>query len=79
MSSRHLRNISLKDYCIFLEHIGCKCIRTKGGHFQYARSDLGRPITLQTHVDPVPEFIISNHLRILGMAKKDFLDKFYTM
>lgn len=76
MSSKHLRNIGLKDYRDFLEHIGCKLIRIKGGHFQYARNDLGRPLTLQTHIDPVPEFIILNHLRVLGMSRKEFLDKF---
>jgi predicted RNA binding protein YcfA (HicA-like mRNA interferase family) len=79
MSTKHLRNIGLKDYCHYLEYIGCKCIRTKGGHYQYARKDLGRPLTLQTHIDPVPEFIILNHLRVLGISKKDFLDGFYTM
>jgi predicted RNA binding protein YcfA (HicA-like mRNA interferase family) len=79
MSTRHLRNISLKDYCKYLEHIGCKCIRTKGGHYQYTRSDLGRPLTLQTHIDPVPEFIITNHLRVLNISKTEFLDVFYTM
>ena len=78
MSSQHLRNIGLKDYCNYLEHVGCKCI-TKGGHYQYARKDLGRPLTLQTHIDPVPEFIIQNHLRVLGISRKDFLDTFYTM
>ena len=79
MSSKHLRNIGLKDYCKFLEHVGCKCIRTKGGHYQYARANLGRPLTLQSHIDPVPEFIILNHLRILKISKKEFLDIFYTM
>jgi hypothetical protein len=52
---------------------------SKGGHYQYARANLGRPLTLQTHVDPVPEFIILNHLRVLGNSKKEFLDTFYTM
>lgn len=79
MSSGSLKNISLKDYIRFLEYVGCKHIRTKGGHYQYARANLRRPLTLQTHIDPVPEFIIQNHLRILGMTRKQFLDVFYTM
>lgn len=79
MSTSHLRNIGLKDYCNYLEHIGCKLIRTKGGHYQYSRKDLGRPLTLQSHIDPVPEFIIQNHLRVLGLTKKQFLEVFYTM
>jgi predicted RNA binding protein YcfA (HicA-like mRNA interferase family) len=74
MSSKHLRNITLRDYCDFLEHVGCKCIRTKGGHYQYARANLSRPLRLQAHIDPVPEFIILNHLRILGLTRKQFLN-----
>lgn len=79
MGSQHLRNIGLKDYCKYLEHIGCKLIRTKGGHYQYSRKDLGRPLTLQTHITPVPEFIIQNHLRVLGKSKDDFLKEFHLM
>jgi len=79
MSSYRVRNIGLADYRKYLEHIGCKLIRTKGGHFQYSRKDLGRPLTLQTHIDPVPEFIILNHLRVLGIKKTDFLNDFFSM
>jgi hypothetical protein len=38
-----------------------------------------RPLTLQSHITPVPEFIIKNHLRILSISKKQFLDEFYAM
>ena len=79
MSTHHLRNIRLDDYRKYLEHIGCKCTRTKGGHEHYTRQDLLRPLTLQSHITPVPEFIIKNHLRILSLTKKQFLDDFYTM
>lgn len=81
MSTRHLRNIGLNDYRKFLtsHEIDCKCTRSKGGHEHYTRKDLLRPLTLQSHIDPVPEFIIKNHLRILGMSKEDFLEKFYRM
>lgn len=58
MSTQHLRNIGLGDYRKYLEHIGCKCTRTKGGHEHYTRQDLLRPLTLQSHISPVPEFII---------------------
>ena len=67
-------HIHFKDYYQFLEHIGCKHTRTTGGHAHYTRSDLSRPITLQTHIDPVPEFIIKQHLRALGLSKNEFLD-----
>lgn len=74
MSSKHLRNIPLKLYRDFLREKGCKCTRKKGGHEHWTRKDLLRPITVQTHVDPVPEFIIKNALRQLGLTKKDFLN-----
>jgi hypothetical protein len=74
MPGTHLRNIPLKLYREFLVEKGCVCIRTNGGHEHWSRSDLVRPITIQTHIDPVPEFIIKNGLRILGLTKQDFLD-----
>ena len=74
MSAKHLRNIPLKLIRDFLKEQGCSCNRTKGGHEHWSRSDLKRPITLQTHVDPVPEFIIKNTLRQLNISKEDFLN-----
>ena len=67
-----MKNVSLEVYRKFLISIGCKKIRTKGGHEHWSRSDLNRPITLQSHITPVPEFIIKQHLRYLNITKKDF-------
>lgn len=36
-----------------------------------------RPITLQTHISPIPEFIIKNCLRNLGLTRKEF-EEFYS-
>lgn len=72
MSTRKLSNVSLARYRLFLEKVGCTCTRTKGGHEHWTRIDLYRPITLATHIDPVPEFIIKNGLRILNLTKEDF-------
>ena len=74
MSTKHLRNVPLKLFRNFLEEKGCTCNRTNGGHEHWSRSDLKRPITIQTHVDPIPEFIIKNALSQLGLTKKDFTD-----
>lgn len=74
MSTKHLRNVPLRLYRDFLKDQGCKCIRKNGGHEHWTRKDLLRPITIQSHVDPVPEFIIKNGLKQLGLIKKDFLD-----
>lgn len=53
MSTQHLRNIGLEDYREYLNHIGCKSTRKKGGHEHYTRHDLLRPLTLQSHISPV--------------------------
>ena len=74
MSTKHLRNIPLKLYKDFLKEQGCSCNRKSGGHEHCTRKDLLRPITIQSHIDPIPEFIIKNGLRQLGVSKKDFLD-----
>lgn len=76
MSTKHLKNISISQYESFLELAGCKYIKPKsgGGHAKYTRRDLFRPITFQTHIDPVPEFIIKNALRSLGLTRDDFFD-----
>lgn len=74
MSTRKLSNITLNHYREFLEKAGCKKIRTEGGHEVWSREDLLRPIIVQTHVQPVPEFIIKNALRNLGLTKQDFFN-----
>lgn len=70
-----LGNIKLSDFRRFLEFQGLKLIRTKGGHEVWSRTDLLRPIILQSHIEPVPEFIVKNNLRTLGI-KSDDLVKF---
>jgi hypothetical protein len=77
MSTHKLSNISLDNFREFLTKAGCKCTRTKGGHEHWTRANLNRPITLQTHVDPVPEFIIKNALRTLGINKKEFFETLF--
>lgn len=72
MSTQKLSNVSLREYRAFLAKAGCTISRTTGGHEHWTKPGLLRPITVQTHVDPVPEFIIANALRILGLAKADF-------
>lgn len=74
MSTRKLSNVKLLDYKEFLTKAGCKLVSTEGGHEKWTRCDLTRPIIVQTHEEPVPEFIIKNALRNLGLNKKDFFD-----
>lgn len=49
-----------------------KDTRGRGGHEKWSRSDLDRPITIQTHIDPVPEFIVKQVLRHLNMTRNQF-------
>jgi hypothetical protein len=74
MSVHKLKNVKLSDYRDFLAKVGCKHTYTIGGHEKWTRSDLMRPIIVQTHESPVPEFIIMNALRNLGLTKKDFFN-----
>lgn len=69
-----LSNIPLRRFRDFLDYKGLKCIRTVGGHEKWVRADLRRPVMLQTHIDPVPEFIIRNNLKTIGSTIKEFTD-----
>lgn len=72
MSTRKLSNVPLKEFQAFLELAGCKYIHTKGGHEKWTRSDLFRPIILQSHIDPVPERIARNLIKLLGLNRDDY-------
>lgn len=67
-----LKNIPLKLFRDFLTEQGLKKIRTHGGHEIWSRKDLLRPVVLQTHISPIPEFIIRNALRTIGSTADDF-------
>ena len=76
MNTVRLSNISLKDFRQFLFDRGCSRIangtKGRGGHEKWEKEGMARPITLQTHVDPVPEHIVRNCLRDLGISRKAF-------
>lgn len=74
MSTQHLKNISVAKFQAFLDLVQCSHIGTNGGHEKWARADLRRPVIIQTHEEPIPEFIVKNNLRVLGYTKKDFFD-----
>ena len=73
MSTMKLSNIPVKEFRKFLESQGLNIIkdtRGRGGHEKWSKSGMDRPITIQTHIDPVPEFIVKQVLRHLKMDKK---------
>lgn len=72
MNTFKLSNIPLDKMVWFLLHQGLLCISTEGGHAKYTRNDLRRPIIIQTHISPVPTFIVSQILKHLGFNKTSF-------
>lgn len=58
----------------FLRAQGCVYVKTEGGHEKWNKAGLTRPIIIQTHIDPIPEFIVKNILRNLGATKDQFFE-----
>jgi hypothetical protein len=75
MNTVRLSNISLADFRRFLFEQGCSRVdngKGRGGHEKWTKPGLKRPITLQTHIDPVPERIVKSNLQTLGITRKEF-------
>lgn len=70
---KKLSNITVAEFRSVLSSLGLEKIRTKGGHEAWMKSGMLRPVIFQTHNDPIPEFIIKNNLRTLGLGKDEFL------
>jgi len=51
-----------------------KTERGRGGNEKWIRNDLRRPVTIQTHIDPVPVFIVRQILRNLNISRKEFFE-----
>jgi hypothetical protein len=75
MNRIKLSNIPLSVFRDFLAFAGCHKVedatKGRGGHEKWIKEGLSRPITLQTHVDPVPEMVVRSNLRTLGLKRKD--------
>lgn len=74
MGQNPLKNIPLKTFREFLSYMDLKHIRTEGGHEVWSRKDLSRPVIIQTHIDPVPEFIVKNAFRTINATKEDYIE-----
>ncbi len=77
MNTYKLSNISLAAFRSFLKKQDLTCTPGKGGHEVWSKPGLLRPIILQTHIDPVPEFIVQNAIRDLGMKRNKFIEEFF--
>jgi hypothetical protein len=71
---KNLKNVPLRLFKEYLTYKGLKWIRTSSGHEVWSRKDLLRPVIFQTHIDPVPEFVIKNNLRTIGTTAEDFCE-----
>ncbi len=70
---RNLSNISLTEFRTVLLSVGLKKIREKGGHEAWVKEGMTRPVIFQTHIEPIPEFIVKNAIRNIGMTRQEFV------
>ena len=71
---KKLSNITVKEFRDILLRLGLQPLRTAGGHEIWTKPGLRRTIVFQTHVEPIPEFIVRNIIRELGMTRQEFLE-----
>ncbi len=70
---RNLSNVSIREMRALLTLLGLKVVRTKGGHEAWRKTGMTRSVIIQTHVEPVPEFVVKNAIINLGMTRKEFI------
>lgn len=82
MTVAQLSNIPLKKFRKFLKKEGLNVIKDtkgRGGHEKWSRSGMDRPITIQTHICPVPEFIVKQVLRHLNLDREIFYKRYQNL
>ena len=72
---KKLSNITISEFKAVLGSYGLQQLRTKGGHEAWTREGMLRPIIFQTHVEPVPEFIVKNAIAGLNVTRQEFLER----
>ena len=55
------------------EMAGCEYVRTQGDHLIYHYPGAIRPVVIPKYKE-VPVFIIRNNMKIIGMARKKYLE-----
>ena len=70
---RNLSNVTIAEFRAIMLLLGLTKVRTKGGHEAWMKAGMIRPAIVQTHVDPVPEYILRNNLRVIGISRDEFL------
>jgi len=69
-----IRPIPVRKFRKFLKAVGCEIIRKNGGHEDWGKKGLSRPIVVQTHKKEVPQFHIKGDLRTLGMSNQEYFE-----
>lgn len=70
---RNLSNVTIAELRIILTKQGLRVERSKGGHEMWSKEGMSRPVVFQTHKQPIPEFVVQNAIKTLGMTKKEFI------
>ena len=72
MNTYRISNLSIADFRLFLADQGCHEVESGNtGHEKWTKDGILRPVVFQTHIDPIPEFIIRNNLRNIGLTTND--------
>ena len=71
---RNLSNVSIAEFRAIMVLLGLTKVRTKGGHEAWMKAGMTRPAIVQTHVNPVPEYVLRNNLRVIGISREEFLE-----
>ena len=74
MTKSPLRNIPIKTFRDFLKWEGLSHIRTNGGHEIWSKEGLFRPVTFQTHKNPVPEKVVRQILKTIKSNAENYIE-----
>ena len=65
-------NITVARFRKILKALGLEQVRLKGGHEMWFKEGMLRNVVFQNHVEPIPEDIIKNNIRTIGISKEEF-------
>ena len=72
MNTYRTSNITIADFRLFLADKGLKEVESGNtGHEKWNKEGMLRPVVFQTHIDPIPGFIVHNNLRNMGLTASD--------
>ena len=69
-----IKPVHWKEFEKFVLAVGCVLKRKSGSHMIYDKEGLRRPVVFNRDT-ALPVFIIVNNLKVLGVSKKEYLQK----